>query len=202
MTELEERMFRLSEALRSLEPENASRLRLALKFSREELILAPDEGDPEAAQGRPAEQGRDGSPRAAGQARAPPQPAAGRGPRLPDEAGAAAPDARDARPARADHQGREARAGLVAHGRRAASRAGEAARAGEPTSRRSSATRKRSIDDTAGRGRKNGAAAEGSQGRDRAREARHPEDGGDARRRPAVREPPARVPETGRRPPG
>ncbi len=39
MTELEERMFRLSEALRSLEPENASRLSLALKFSREELIL-------------------------------------------------------------------------------------------------------------------------------------------------------------------
>jgi len=33
MTELEERMFRLSEALRGLEPENASRLRLALKFS-------------------------------------------------------------------------------------------------------------------------------------------------------------------------
>ena len=40
MTELEERMFRLSEALRSLEPENASRLGLALKFSREELILS------------------------------------------------------------------------------------------------------------------------------------------------------------------
>ena len=39
MTELEERMFRLSEALRTLEPENASRLNLALKFSREELIL-------------------------------------------------------------------------------------------------------------------------------------------------------------------
>ncbi len=39
MAELEERMFRLSEALRSLEPENASRLGLALKFSREELIL-------------------------------------------------------------------------------------------------------------------------------------------------------------------
>ena len=39
MTELEERMFRLSEALRSLEPENASRLKLALKFSREEPIL-------------------------------------------------------------------------------------------------------------------------------------------------------------------
>ena len=39
MTELEERMFRLSEALRGLEPENASRLRLALKFSKEELIL-------------------------------------------------------------------------------------------------------------------------------------------------------------------
>jgi hypothetical protein len=39
LTELEERMFRLSEALRGLEPENASRLRLALKFSRDELIL-------------------------------------------------------------------------------------------------------------------------------------------------------------------
>lgn len=39
MNELEERMFRLSEALRTLEPENASRLGLALKFSREELIL-------------------------------------------------------------------------------------------------------------------------------------------------------------------
>jgi hypothetical protein len=39
MTELEERIFRLSEALASLEPENASRLRLALKFSREEQIL-------------------------------------------------------------------------------------------------------------------------------------------------------------------
>ena len=39
MNELEERMFRLSEALFGLEPENASRLRLALKFSREEQIL-------------------------------------------------------------------------------------------------------------------------------------------------------------------
>ncbi|MEW4570085.1 DUF4175 domain-containing protein [Tautonia sp. JC769] len=39
MAELEDRMFRLSEALLNLEPENASRLRLALKFSREELIL-------------------------------------------------------------------------------------------------------------------------------------------------------------------
>src|SRR3954468_13336941 len=39
MNELEERMFRLAEALRSLEPENASRLKLALNFSREELIL-------------------------------------------------------------------------------------------------------------------------------------------------------------------
>jgi hypothetical protein len=39
MSELEERMFRLSEALQSLEPENASRLKLALNFSREELIL-------------------------------------------------------------------------------------------------------------------------------------------------------------------
>src|SRR4051812_24822738 len=39
MNELEERMSRLAEALRSLEPENASRLKLALNFSREELIL-------------------------------------------------------------------------------------------------------------------------------------------------------------------
>lgn len=38
MTELEERMFRLSEALKSLEPENASRLLIGLKFAREELI--------------------------------------------------------------------------------------------------------------------------------------------------------------------
>lgn len=38
MTELEERMFRLSEALKSLEPENASRLLMGLKFAREELI--------------------------------------------------------------------------------------------------------------------------------------------------------------------
>ncbi len=39
MTELEERMFRLSEAIRQLEPENSSRLMLGLKFAREELIL-------------------------------------------------------------------------------------------------------------------------------------------------------------------
>ncbi|HVX13025.1 MAG TPA: hypothetical protein VHC22_17710 [Pirellulales bacterium] len=39
MTELEERMYRLSEALKSLEPENSSRLMLGLKFAREELIL-------------------------------------------------------------------------------------------------------------------------------------------------------------------
>jgi hypothetical protein len=39
MNELEERMFRLAEALRGLEPENAARLSLALKFSREEQIL-------------------------------------------------------------------------------------------------------------------------------------------------------------------
>ncbi|HVC96692.1 MAG TPA: hypothetical protein VND64_23645 [Pirellulales bacterium] len=39
MTELEERMFRLSEALKALEPENSSRLMLGLKFAREELIL-------------------------------------------------------------------------------------------------------------------------------------------------------------------
>lgn len=39
MNELEERMFRLSEALKALEPENSSRLMLGLKFSREQLIL-------------------------------------------------------------------------------------------------------------------------------------------------------------------
>ena len=39
MTELEQRMFRLSEALKALEPENSSRLLLGLKFAREELIL-------------------------------------------------------------------------------------------------------------------------------------------------------------------
>ncbi len=38
MTELEERMFRLSEALKGLEPENASRLLIGLKYAREELI--------------------------------------------------------------------------------------------------------------------------------------------------------------------
>jgi hypothetical protein len=38
MLELEERMFRLSEALKSLEPENASRLLMGLKYAREELI--------------------------------------------------------------------------------------------------------------------------------------------------------------------
>lgn len=39
MTELEERMYRLSEAIKQLEPENSSRLMLGLKFAREELIL-------------------------------------------------------------------------------------------------------------------------------------------------------------------
>ena len=38
MLELEERMYRLSEALKSLEPENASRLLIGLKYAREELI--------------------------------------------------------------------------------------------------------------------------------------------------------------------
>ena len=39
MDELEQRMFRLSEALKQLEPDNASRLMLGLKFAREEQIL-------------------------------------------------------------------------------------------------------------------------------------------------------------------
>ena len=38
MSELEERMFRLSDALKGLEPENASRLLIGLKYAREELI--------------------------------------------------------------------------------------------------------------------------------------------------------------------
>ena len=38
MRELEERMFRLSETLKMLEPENSSRLMLGLKYAREELI--------------------------------------------------------------------------------------------------------------------------------------------------------------------
>lgn len=39
MTELEERMFRLSASLRKLEPENSSRLMMGLKYAREQLIL-------------------------------------------------------------------------------------------------------------------------------------------------------------------
>jgi hypothetical protein len=39
MSELEQRMFRLSEALKKLEPENSSRLIIGLKYAREELIL-------------------------------------------------------------------------------------------------------------------------------------------------------------------
>ena len=39
MTELEERMFRLSESLKAIEPENSSRLMIGLKYAREELIV-------------------------------------------------------------------------------------------------------------------------------------------------------------------
>jgi hypothetical protein len=39
MRELEQRMFRLSETLKTLEPENSSRFMLGLKYAREELIL-------------------------------------------------------------------------------------------------------------------------------------------------------------------
>ncbi|MEM7396265.1 MAG: hypothetical protein AAF492_28350, partial [Verrucomicrobiota bacterium] len=39
MQELEERMFQLADLIRDVEPENAARLRMALKQSREELIL-------------------------------------------------------------------------------------------------------------------------------------------------------------------
>ena len=79
MNELEDRMFRLSEALRGLEPENASRLRLALKFSREEQILEQMRENAQVAQGRAAQQGRDRDEGADRQARAPAQPAPGRG---------------------------------------------------------------------------------------------------------------------------
>ena len=202
MTELEERMFRLSEALRGLEPENASRLRLALKFSREELILEPDEGDAEAPEGRPAQQGRDRGPRAAGEARTPPQPAAGRGPRLPAQAGAAPPDARDARPARADHQGRAARAGLVAVRHRAAE--GPGAADGPPARPRGARPRPEGRDR-----RHQGRCPEGRRRRRKAaraaireREADDPQGRRGARRRPAVRRPPASLPAAGRPPPG
>src|SRR3984885_13160336 len=39
MTELEERMYRLSEALKRIEPENSSRLMSGVKYARDELIL-------------------------------------------------------------------------------------------------------------------------------------------------------------------
>ncbi|HZZ29936.1 MAG TPA: hypothetical protein VFE46_18210 [Pirellulales bacterium] len=39
MTELEERMYRLSEALKRVEPENSSRLMSGVKYARDELIL-------------------------------------------------------------------------------------------------------------------------------------------------------------------
>jgi hypothetical protein len=39
MSELESRMFRLADTLKSLEPENSSRLLIGLKYAREELIL-------------------------------------------------------------------------------------------------------------------------------------------------------------------
>jgi len=38
MTELEERMYRLSEALKRIEPENSSRLMSGVKYARTELI--------------------------------------------------------------------------------------------------------------------------------------------------------------------
>ena len=140
MNELEERMFRLSEALLGLEPENASRLRLALKFSREEQILEQMRETHKLLEGRAAQQGGDGGEGTPRQARAPPQPAAGRGPRLPAQAGTAAPDARDARPARTDRQGRAARVGLVALRHRATQTLWSGSPPAGPTWRRSSAT--------------------------------------------------------------
>ena len=86
MNELEERMFRLSEALRGLEPENASRLRLALKFSREEQILEQMRETHKLLKDAQLSKAETEVERADRQARAPPQPAAGRRPRLPAQA--------------------------------------------------------------------------------------------------------------------
>ena len=120
MNELEERMFRLSEALRGLEPENASRLKLALKFSREELILNQMKETQKLLKEAQLSKAETEVRETAGEARTPPQAAAGRRPRFPDEAGAAAADARGPQSARSHHQGRTSRAGLVAHGCREA----------------------------------------------------------------------------------
>ena len=75
MNELEERMFRLSEALRGLEPENASRLRLALKFSREEQILEQMRETHKLSKDAQLSKAETEVERADRQAGAPPQPA-------------------------------------------------------------------------------------------------------------------------------
>ena len=113
MNELEERMFRLSEALCGLEPENASRLRLALKFSREEQILDQMRETHKLLKDAQLSQGRDRNQGTDRQARTPAQPALGRRPRLPAQARPAPPDARNPQPARAHRQGRTSRARLV-----------------------------------------------------------------------------------------
>ncbi len=58
MSELEQRMFRLSEALKKLEPENSSRLMVGLKYAREELILHRMKRKPQEALGEVESQGR------------------------------------------------------------------------------------------------------------------------------------------------
>ena len=120
MNELEERMFRLSEALRGLEPENASRLKLALKFSREELILNQMKETQQLLKEAQLSKAETEVREMLAKLEHLPQAAAGRGPRFPDEAGAAAPDARGPQSARSHHQGRTSRVGLVAHGCREA----------------------------------------------------------------------------------
>ena len=104
MLELEERMFRLSEALRTLEPENASRLGLALKFSREELILNQMKDASKLLKDAQLAKAETEVRELLAKLEHLSRPAPGRGPRLPDEARQAPPDARGPRPNGADHQ--------------------------------------------------------------------------------------------------
>ena len=113
MNELEERMFRLSEALRGLEPENASRLRLALQFSREEQILEQMRETYKFLKDAQLSKAETEVKELIAKLEHLRNLLAGRRSGLPAQAGAAPPDARDARPARTHRQGREARAGLV-----------------------------------------------------------------------------------------
>ena len=93
MNELEDRMFRLSEALRGLEPENASRLRLALKFSREEQILEQMRETFKLLKDAQLSKAETETKELIAKLEHLRNLLAGRGPRLPAQAGAAPPDA-------------------------------------------------------------------------------------------------------------